>query len=39
MRVVEYVIAESKVRKDKVDMVFTKNDGTYFGTDISFQNN
>ena len=34
MRVVEYVIAESKVRKDKVDMVFTKNDGTYFGTDV-----
>ena len=33
-KVVEYVIAESKVRKDKVDMVFTKNDGTYSGTDV-----
>ena len=33
-KVVEYVIAESRVRKDKLDMVFTKNDGTYSGTDV-----
>ena len=33
-KVVEYVIVESKSKKDKVDMVFTKNDGTYSGTDV-----
>ena len=33
-KVVEYVIVESKSKKDKVDMVFAKNDGKYSGTDV-----
>lgn len=33
-KVVEYVIVESKSKKDKVDMVFTKKDVRYSGTDV-----
>ena len=33
-KIVEYVIAESKTKKDRVDMVFTKRDGSYSGTDV-----
>ena len=33
-KVVEYVIVESKSKKDRVDMVFTKRDGSYSGTDV-----
>ena len=31
---VEYVIVESKSKKDRVDMVFTKRNGLYSGTDV-----
>ena len=33
-KLVEYKIVESNSRRNKVDMVFTKKDGTYSGTDI-----
>lgn len=33
-KVVEYVIVESKSKKDRVDMVFTKRNGSYAGTDV-----
>ena len=34
-KIIEYKIIESKYkRKDNIDMVFTKKDGTYSGTDI-----
>ena len=33
-KIVEYVIVASKSKKDRVDMVFTKNDGSYSGTDV-----
>ena len=33
-KVVEYVIIESKSKKDRVEMVFTKSDGRYSGTDV-----
>ena len=33
-KVVEYVIVESKPKKDRVDMVFTKRNGLYSGTDV-----
>lgn len=33
-KVVEYVIVESKSKKDRADMVFTKRDGLYSGTDV-----
>lgn len=33
-KVVEYVIVESKSKKDRVDMVFTKRNGLYSGTDV-----
>lgn len=33
-KVVEHVIVESKSKKDRVDMVFTKRDGLYSGTDV-----
>ena len=33
-KVVEYVIIESKSKKDRVEMVFTKRDGRYSGTDV-----
>lgn len=33
-KVVEYVIVESKSKKDKVEMVFTRRDGLYSGTDV-----
>ena len=33
-KVVEYVIVESKSKKDRVDMVFTKRNGIYSGTDV-----
>ena len=33
-KIVEYVIVASKSKKNRVDMVFTKNDGTYSGTDV-----
>lgn len=31
---VEYVIVESKFKKDRTDMVFTKRNGLYLGTDV-----
>ena len=31
---VEYVVAESKTKKDRIEMVFTKRDGLYSGTDV-----
>lgn len=33
-KLVEYKIVESNSRRNKVDMVFTRKDGTYSGTDI-----
>ena len=33
-KVVEYVVAESKTKKDRIEMVFTKRDGLYSGTDV-----
>lgn len=33
-KVVEYIIVASKSKKDRVDMVFTKRDGIYSGTDV-----
>lgn len=33
-KVVEYVIVESKSSKDRIEMVFTKKDGRYSGTDV-----
>ena len=33
-KVVEYVIVESKFKKDRTDMVFTKRNGLYSGTDV-----
>ena len=33
-KIVEYVIVASKSKKDRVDMVFTKNDGSYSGKDV-----
>lgn len=33
-KLVEYKIVESNSRYNKVDMIFTKKDGTYSGTDI-----
>lgn len=33
-KVVEYVIVENKSRKDRIEMVFTKKDGRYSGTDV-----
>lgn len=33
-KVVEYVILESRSKKDRVEMVFTKNDGRYSGTEL-----
>ena len=33
-KVVEYVIVESKFKKDRTDMVFTKRNGIYSGTDV-----
>lgn len=33
-KVIEYVIVESKSKRDRVEMVFTKRDGRYSGTDI-----
>ena len=33
-KVVEYVIVESKSKKDRIDMVFTKRNGLYSGTDV-----
>ena len=33
-KVVEYVIIESRSKKDRVEMVFTKRDGRYSGTDV-----
>lgn len=33
-KVVEYVIVESKSKKDRVEMVFTKRNGLYSGTDV-----
>ena len=33
-KLVEYKIVESNLRRNRVDMVFTRKDGTYSGTDI-----
>ena len=33
-KVVEYVILESKSKKDRIEMVFTKRDGRYSGTEL-----
>lgn len=33
-KVVEYVIIESKSKRNRVNMVFTRKDGTYSGTDV-----
>ena len=33
-KVVEYVIVESRTKKDRVEMVFTKRNGLYSGTDV-----
>ncbi len=33
-KVVEYVIVESRSKKDRADMVFTKRDGRYSGTEV-----
>lgn len=33
-KLVEYAIVESKAKKDRVEMVFTKKDGRYSGTDV-----
>ena len=33
-KLVEYVIIESKSKRNRVNMVFTRKDGTYSGTDI-----
>ena len=33
-KVIEYVIVESKSKKDRLDMVFTKRNGLYSGTDV-----
>lgn len=33
-KIVEYVIVESKSKKDRVDMAFTKRNGLYSGTDV-----
>ena len=33
-KVVEYVIVESKSKKDRVEMVFTRRNGLYSGTDV-----
>ena len=33
-KIVEYVIVESKSKKDRVDMAFTKKNGLYSGTDV-----
>ena len=33
-KLVEYRIVESKTRRNKIEMVFTRKDGTYSGTDI-----
>lgn len=33
-KLVEYKIVESNSKRNKVEMVFTRNDGTYSGTDI-----
>lgn len=33
-KLVEYVIVKSKNKRDKIEMVFTRKDGTYSGTDI-----
>lgn len=33
-KVVEYVIIKSSSKKDRVEMVFTKSDGRYSGTDV-----
>ena len=33
-KIVEYAIVENKSKKDRVDMVFTKRDGSYSGTDV-----
>lgn len=33
-KVIEYVIVESKSKKDRLDMVFTKRDGRYSGTEV-----
>lgn len=33
-KVIEYVIVESKTKKDRLDMVFTKRNGLYSGTDV-----
>ena len=33
-KLVEYAIVESKAKEDRVDMVFTKLNGSYSGTDV-----
>ena len=33
-KLIEYEIIECKLRRNKVDMVFTKKDGSYSGTDV-----
>lgn len=33
-KLVEYKIEENSARRNKVDMIFTRKDGTYYGTDI-----
>lgn len=33
-KVIEYVIVESRSKKDRLDMVFTKRNGLYSGTDV-----
>lgn len=33
-KLVEYAVVESKSKRNKINMLFTRNDGTYSGTDI-----
>ena len=34
IKMIEYAIVESKSKKDRVEMVFTKRNGLYSGTDV-----